>query len=138
MLSSGVMASTGFRELEVWRRAISLVEHCYRVTMLFPKSELYGITGQLRRAAISIAANVAEGHSRRTTRAFLNHVNIALGSQGEVETLLEIAERLGYLAPDEKRRLTNEVNEVARLLHGLRNGLESKLASGKGFAPPGP
>ncbi len=115
-----------------------LVEHCYRATMLFPKSELYGITAQLRRAAVSIAANVAEGHSRRTTRAFLNHVNIALGSQGEVETLLEIAERLGYLASDEKRRLTDDVNAVARLLHGLRNALESRIGSGKGFVPPVP
>ncbi len=122
------MASTGFRDLEVWRRAILLVEHCYRATTQFPKSELYGISLQLRRAAISIAANVAEGHSRRTTRAFLNHVNIALGSQGEVETLLEIADRLGYLASNDKSRLTDDVDHVGRLLHGLRRALESRSA----------
>ena len=115
---------------------MSLVEHCYRSTTEFPKSELYGVTGQLRRAAVSIPANLAEGHSRRTTKAYLNHVNIALGSQGELDTLLEVASRLGYLARDEKDSLATTSNAVGRLLHGLRKALEAKLRSGDGMTAP--
>ncbi len=82
------------------------------------------LQAQLRRAAVSIPSNVAEGDSRRTTKAYLNHVNIALGSQGELETLLEVAARLGYLPPGDMERLTKDLTTIARLLHGLRIALE--------------
>ena len=70
----------GFRKLEVWQLAMNLVEDCYRVTRVFPDNELFGLTSQLRRAAVSIPSNVAEGACRRKTKVFLNHVSIALGS----------------------------------------------------------
>ena len=86
-----------YRDLDVWKSGMTLVEQCYRNTASFPQSELYGLTSQLRRAAVSIPANVAEGHCRGTTKAYANHVNIARGSHGELETCIELAFRLGLL-----------------------------------------
>ena len=76
---------------------MDLAEYCYKATASFPKSELYGLTGQLRRASVSIPSNVAEGHGRRTTKAYLNHVSIAIGSQAEFATCIELAARFGFL-----------------------------------------
>src|SRR5687767_4368955 len=94
------------RDLETWQQSMTLVEECYRVTTSFPNSELYGLTSQLRRAACSIPSNVAEGHCRRSTKVYANHVSITLGSHGELETCLEIALRLGFLSEPEKRKLS--------------------------------
>ena len=87
-----------FRELHVWQRGMDIVETVYRVSAAFPKSELYGLTGQVRRAAVSVPSNVAEGHTRASTKEYLNHVSMAQASLAEVETQVEIASRLGYLA----------------------------------------
>ena len=84
---------------------MDLVEQVYRATATFPKSELYGLTGQVRRAAVSIPANVAEGKCRPTTGAYAHHVGIALGSQGELETCIEIAARLGMVPGLERDQL---------------------------------
>jgi four helix bundle protein len=116
-----------YRDLEVWKRAMDLVEHCYRSTTHFPKAEMYALSGQLRRAAISIPSNIAEGHCRRTTKSYINHVSIALGSHGELETCIELADRLGFLSRDEKRNLDDMTGTVGRLLNGLHRALERKL-----------
>jgi four helix bundle protein len=127
--SSGVMSSViTYRDLEVWKQSMTLVEDCYRSTMAFPGSELYGLTSQLRRAAVSIPSNVAEGHCRPTTRAYTHYVGISLGSHGELETCIEIARRLTFLEPDETRKLLETANSVGRLLNGLYSSLERKLA----------
>jgi four helix bundle protein len=115
-----------YRDLEAWQKGMDLVEGCYRVTTSFPKSELYGLTSQLRRAAVSIPSNLAEGHCRRSTGAYLNHVSIALGSHGELQTCVEIAVRLGFLAATERARLIADTDTVGRLLYGLYNSLERK------------
>jgi four helix bundle protein len=120
-----------YRDLEAWQKGMNLVEACYRVTTSFPKSELYGLTSQLRRAAVSIPSNLAEGHCRRSTAVYLNHVSIALGSQGELQTCVEIAVRLGFLAATERAKLIADTGTVGRLLYGLYNSLERKN-SGKG------
>ena len=86
-----------YRDLDAWKLGMDLVEHCYRVTAIFPKSELYGLTSQMRRAAVSIPSNLAEGHCRHSTKVFINHVDIALGSHGELETCIELAGRLASL-----------------------------------------
>src|SRR4051812_24090611 len=86
-----------YRELKVWQAGMDLVEVVYAVTRTFPRDELFGLTAQARRAAISVPLNIAEGACRRTTGAFLNHVSIALGSHAELETCLEIAMRLKYM-----------------------------------------
>ena len=105
---------------------MDLVEDCYRVTTSFPKTELYGLTSQLRRAAVSIPSNLAEGHCRRSTGAYLNHVSIALGSHGELQTCVEIAIRLGFLAETERALLIAKGDTVGRLLYGLYKSLDSK------------
>jgi four helix bundle protein len=124
--SNGRM-SNGYRNLKVWITAMDLVDGCYRATASFPREETYGLTSQIRRAACSIPVNVAEGHCRRTTKAYANHVSIALGSHGEVETCLEIAERLGFLSNTRKKEILVNCDSVGRMLNGLYASLERKM-----------
>jgi four helix bundle protein len=118
-----------YRDLDAWKQAMDLVERCYRTTAAFPKSEQYGIISQMRRAAISIPANLAEGHCRRTTGAYAHHVSIALGSHGELETCIEIGARLGFLTAEQKEGFLALSDSVGRLLNGLHRSLERKLTS---------
>ena len=119
--------SKGYRNLNVWKTAMNLVESCYRATAGFPREEMYGLTSQIRRAASSIPANVAEGHCRRTTKAYANHVSIALGSHGELETCLEIAARLEFLSNARKNEILVDCDAVGRMLNGLYGSLERKM-----------
>jgi four helix bundle protein len=112
-----------YRDLDAWKQGMELVEDTYKTSVSFPKSELYGLTSQLRRAAISIPANLAEGHSRRTTKAYLNHVSVAIGPQAELETHIELSRRLGFLTPDDSARLATAASSVGRLLYGLHRAL---------------
>ncbi len=91
------MALKSYKDLIVWQKAIDLVILVYRRTAAFPKEEVYGLRQQIRRAAVSVPSNIAEGQCRSSTRDFLNFLAIARGSLGEVETQLTIAERLEYL-----------------------------------------
>jgi four helix bundle protein len=116
-----------YRDLDAWKQGMELVEDTYKTSVSFPKSELYGLTSQLRRAAISIPANLAEGHSRRTTKAYLNHVSVAIGSQAELETHIELSRRLGFLTPDDSARLATAASSVSRLLYGLHRALARKV-----------
>ena len=116
-----------YRDLDVWKQGMDLVERCYLATASFPRSELYGLTSQLRRAAVSIPANVSEGHCRRTTKAYANHVSIAIGSHGELETYIELAGRLGFLSQDERDRMLEASHSVGRLLNGLYRALARKI-----------
>ena len=119
-----------YKDLDTWKQGMDLVERCYRVTANFPRSEMYGITNQVRRAALSIPSNVAEGHCRRHfIKAYANHVSIALGSHGELETCIELAWRLGFLAEQETTGLQAAISSVGRLLNGLHRSLERKLAN---------
>ncbi len=120
------MGISTHRDLDAWQRGMTLAEACYRATAGFPPSEVYGLTSQIRRAAVSIPANVAEGYCRRSTRAYANHVAIALGSHGELETLLELSTRLGFLGSIE---LVPLCAQVGKLLSGLHRSLEGKLHS---------
>ena len=80
-----VLGGESFRDLKVWQQSMNLVEEIYRVTSRFPPAERFGLTSQIRRASVSISSNIGEGKRRRRQRAFLHHLDIALGSQGEVE-----------------------------------------------------
>jgi len=117
------------RDLRVWQRAIDLVEHSYRLTDRFPKRETYGLSSQLQRAAVSIPANIAEGHGRKSTGAYLNHLSIAYGSLSELETHIEIAVRLRCVAHNDIDGLQAILEETRRMLAALIRSLEARSTS---------
>lgn len=121
------MSVQDYRDLEVWQQAMDLVMDVYRETSQFPGHEIYALTSQLRRAAVSIASNIAEGQGRRTTKEFLNHLSIARGSLLEVQTQIEIAYRLEYLKLPNAQSVHQQITIVARLLNGLIRALEKRL-----------
>jgi four helix bundle protein len=121
------MAVKDYRELIVWQKAMDLVEHIYRYTKGFPREEVYGLSSQLRRAAVSVPSNIAEGNARTTTRDFLHFLSIAYGSIKEIETQVLIAERLGYDQEKHTAELMGSTDEIARLISGLSNSLKRKL-----------
>ena len=114
-----------YKDLIVWQKGIALVSQVYRLTQAFPKEELYGLTSQLRRAAVSIPSNLAEGQGRLSTREFRQFTAIAKGSLHELETQLIIARDLGYL--DMTHPVFEQLSEVARLLNGLLNSLSKSI-----------
>ena len=111
-----------FRDLEVWNLAMSLTIQSYRATESFPQSERYGLIAQIRRAAASIPANLAEGHGR-SPKTFRNHVSIAIGSQAELDTLFELGFRLNYLTTETYNALEEPVRRTGQMLHGLERSL---------------
>jgi len=117
------MASRSYRDLVVWQRAMDLVEAVYLATRGWPREERFGLTDQVRRAAVSVPANVAEGQGRGSPRDFLHFCKIATGSLHEVETHLLIAQRLGYLDDPACATLLDQTAEIGRVLHGLKNSL---------------
>jgi four helix bundle protein len=115
-----------YRDLEVWQKGMDLVVEIYQLSNLFPQQEMFALTSQIRRAAVSIPANIAEGHAQLYRRNFLRHLSIARGSLMEVETHLQIAVRLNYLNPDQAKVAWLLLQEAGRLLNGLIRSLESK------------
>ena len=105
------------KDLDAWKKAIELVEVVYSVTEAFPKTEMYGLTNQLRRAAVSIPSNIAEGAARSSTKEFIQFLHVALGSVSEVETQLIIAQRLDYLS--DVKSIEEQIEAVRRLILGL-------------------
>jgi len=122
------MSVRTYRDLEVWQQAMELVTQVYRCTQRFPREEVYGLTNQVRRAAVSVPSNIAEGQGRRTTREFLHHLSIARGSLAEVDTQVEIAERLGFLTSEQADDVGQVLTSVAKLTNALIAALERKLA----------
>ena len=106
-----------------WQKSIGLVERIYRATQYFPRDEIYGLTNQLRRAAVSVLSNIAEGQGRGTPAEFGRFLRIANGSRQEVETQLIIANRLGYLDDTTLIPVLALVEELGRIIAGLRNSL---------------
>jgi four helix bundle protein len=108
-----------YEDLKVWRRAMDLVFEVYRGTTAFPKQEMYGLTSQMRRSAVSVPSNIAEGKGRFSRKELLQFLFYARGSLLELQTQITIARELGYLAAEEGTRLTDMAAEVGRLLNGL-------------------
>jgi four helix bundle protein len=108
-----------FENLEVWKRSIEFVKDIYRLTKAFPDDEKFGLASQIRRAAVSIPANVAEGSSRRSDKEFDRFLSIAFGSLSELVTLLIISESQGYIPAGRFAVLKNELEEISRMLSGL-------------------
>ena len=113
-----------FRDLDAWHAAIETAEICYRVTKALPQAEQFGLTAQMRRAAVSIASNVAEG-PQQTRAGYVHHVQIALGSLAELETQLELALRLSYVKREAAAELQTAIDRAGQLLHGLMRSLRS-------------
>jgi len=111
------------KQLQVWQKAIALCEAIYQVTHRFPDDERFGLTTQMRRAAVSIPSNLAEGYGRGTRRDYRQFVRIARGSAFEVETQILVAQRLGFLTDDAANVLVSQVREVLRMLNGLIRSL---------------
>ena len=112
-----------YRDLDVWQRSVDLATRLYGMTQHFPQSETYGLTNQMRRAAVSIASNIAEGHVR-STLDYARFLTIAHGSLAELETQLEIARRIGFFSQDEYDNLFKETVIVGRQLNVLLKRLK--------------
>jgi len=115
-----------FKDLFVWQKGIEVVNDIYKVTKHFPKEELYGLTSQIRRAAISIPANIAEGWGRGTTKNYIQFLEISRGSLYELDTLNIISNNLGYLNQENSSEIENKIFEIGRMLNALITKLESK------------
>ena len=115
------MVKRDYRDLVVWQKAMEMVTEIYRITQAFPREEIYGLTSQIRRAAISIPSNIAEGQGRLTRGEFRQFLGHAKGSLAELETQILIAQNLGYI--QNPSPLLDRVAAVARLLNGLLNSL---------------
>ena|SRR5438270_6436250 len=120
------MPLKSYGELIAWQKAMDLVQSVYEAVRAFPKEEIYGLTSQLKRAAVSVPSNIAEGQGRKSTREFLHHLSIAYGSLMEVETQILIAVRLEYLSQQDAERIIERTSEVGRLINGLSNALANK------------
>jgi four helix bundle protein len=115
-----------YRDLEVWKKSIDWVEQIYKVSKTFPPDERFGLTSQIRRAAVSVPANIAEGAARTGTGEFLQFLSVASGSLAEVETFLILAQRLGLLPKQAVQPLEAQADEISRMLGGLKRSLQSK------------
>jgi four helix bundle protein len=118
-----------YRDLDTWRVGMTVVEQTYRLTALLPPSERFGLSSQMRRASISIPSNVAESHGRGLVRGCLYFLSISIGSTAELDTQLEAARRLRFVAPEQASDLQDSIDRVRQLLYGLRREKERQLAT---------
>ena len=122
------MSTSSFRDLRVWQEAIDLTLEIYRATAIFPKHEIYGLSQQVRRAAVSVASNIAEGKGHRSNKEFVRFLFYARGSLLEARTQLLIASELRYLDGAKYQELETKAEGVGRALHGLITSLEKSAA----------
>jgi len=123
------MTINSYRDLMVWQAAMSLAESVYAVSGDFPRSETYGLTSQVRRAIVSVAANIAEGHGRETTGAFVQFLRMAQGSLKEAETHVILAQRLEFATSEDAGELLTSCDELGRMLRALIRSLQEKAAA---------
>lgn len=112
--------------LEVWKKALELVNCIYQLTIRFPNEEKFGLISQMRRCAISIPSNIAEGAARSTKKEFINYLHISQGSIAELETQLLIAQNLNFVEVNETERLLKGLDEISRMIIGLQKSLRRK------------
>jgi four helix bundle protein len=121
------MSISSFRELRVWQLGMDLAERIYILTDSFPKSETYGITSQIRRSAVSIPSNLAQGHGRNSTKEFLQFTAISFGSICELETQILLSYRLKYISKDDLETILALLTETSKTIRGLQKALKLKL-----------
>jgi four helix bundle protein len=112
-----------YRDLIAWQKAMDLVTEVYGCTQAFPKAEVYGLVSQLRRAAVSVPSNIAEGHARQSTGEYRQFLGHALGSLMEVETQILISQRLGYVDSEKSDELLGRTTEIGKIVNGLLRSL---------------
>jgi four helix bundle protein len=120
------MSVTSYRDLKVWQQAMAVAKAVYELTSVFPKTEIYALSSQLQRAAVSIPSNIAEGHARQSPGDFARYLSIAMGSAAELETQLLLAQELGYTTPERVSKLLESSAEVGRMLRGLQKSLGTR------------
>ena len=118
-----------FKDLLVWQKALTLSVLCYELTKAFPKDEMYGMTAQIRRASVSVPANIAEGHGREHTRSFIQFLRVAQGSLKELETHLMLAEQVNLAPAAALAPAYAMTDEIGRMLRALIRALQEKLGS---------
>jgi len=112
------------RKLDVWQKSMELVREIYQITTAFPKNEEYGLRSQMRRAAVSVPSNLAEGAARKGKNEFKQFLNIAQGSLSELDTQVELAHMLGYMASERHREIMSKMTEISKMLFGLAKALK--------------
>ncbi len=120
------MRSQSYRDLMVWKKSINVSVYVYELCADFPRSELYGIADQMKRAAVSIPSNIAEGQARSSSKEFLRFLSIANGSLAELDTQRIIAERLGFLSFERSSNLSHQLTEVRKMLFALARTLKTE------------
>jgi len=113
------MKIKSYKDLNIWKRSIRLVEEIYIITKKFPKEEIYGLTSQLRRSAVSIPSNIVEGFTRFHSKEYRQFLYISLGSCAELNTQIIISFHLGYLNSEKVDRILNEIDEISKIIMGL-------------------
>ena len=116
-----------YKDLIVWQKAVALVTSIYALTKSFPQEEKFGIVSQLNRASVSIPSNIAEGWGRESSKNYLQFLKIARGSVMETETLLVISKNLNYIDDSKYEGISQEIEEVSRILQGLINSIQQKI-----------
>jgi four helix bundle protein len=129
------MSSSNYQRLRVWQNGMELVRSVYRLTRGFPRHEVFGLSSQLQRAAVSVPANIAEGHTRGTTKEFLRYVTMSHGSLAELETMLIVARDLQYIDAKNFDQLGALCDSTGKMLGALRRSLVKKLHSPKSPNP---
>jgi four helix bundle protein len=117
-----------FKDLNVWKKSLQLVKEVYIITAKYPKEEKFGLTSQIRRSAISIPSNIAEGCGRKTQKDFCNFLYIAQGSSFEFETQLILSFELGFIEEKVFENTVSKLNEIQKMLNGLINSIENKIS----------
>lgn len=113
----------GYQDLVVWQKAMDVVVLVYELTAKFPKDEIFGLVSQMRRAAVSIASNIAEGQGRRMQNEFNHFLGIANGSKAELETQLQLCERIKYVVREDIELVLNLLDDIGRMIYGLQGKL---------------
>jgi four helix bundle protein len=124
-----------FRELQVWQRSIQPSVSVYRLTKDFPREEIYGLTSQMRRSAVSIPSNIAEGHARQSTGEYRQFLCIARGSNAELQTQIEIARALGLGDPTQIEKSESLSFEVGKMISGVLNAIKDKAHAKTALIP---
>ncbi len=120
------MGSQSYRDLIVWQKSIALCVLVYKICEAFPKSELYGLTDQMKRAAVSISCNIAEGQGRQHVKEFLHFISIARGSLAELDTQRIIAEKLNFINSENSVSLDDHITEIRKMLYTLNAKLRTE------------